>query len=407
MSKSRRRRLNIKGVLRLIIIFAGVGAGIYLLVVGNFSKTELTYNLTYDTIDVKDDYRALVIRKEFLLKSSSSGTVTQVADDGERVKRNQRIVDMTKTEEIQVADLVVSVDNNEEIAKYNIEQLETEISTLKVEIADLIHEKEYDAVEALAQELDAKIQRRQMMEEGVQEAIYNETEVGSGELDVGESQPIETPLSGILTYYIDGYESDLTFTEVMQIDLEEVINLNIEPYIASQGTVQKGDVICKIIDDEYYYLIIIVESGEQNHYDLSADLILKVGDEKITGYIAEVIPTSNKVAIAIKVETYIKDFYKDRFVDVSITQETHRGILIRSSSIVNTDNGVGVYVMDRYKKVSFKPIKVVVKQDDTVIVKEDAFYEFVDDKNTRIDTVGIADRVLVDGLKYQIENNLN
>jgi hypothetical protein len=92
---------------------------------------------------------------------------------------------------------------------------------------------------------------------------------------------------------------------------------------------------------------------------------------------------------------------------VSITQETHRGILIRSSSIVNTDNGVGVYVMDRYKKVSFKPIKVVVKQDDTVIVKEDAFYEFVDDKNTRIDTVGIADRVLVDGLKYQIENNLN
>jgi hypothetical protein len=132
---------------------------------------------------------------------------------------------------------MVSVDNTEEIAKYNIEQLETEISTLKAEIADLIHEKEYDAVEALAQELDAKIQRRQMMEEGVQEAIYNETEVGSGELEVGESQPIETPLSGILTYYVDGYESDLTFAEVMQIDLEEVINLNIEPYIASQGNI--------------------------------------------------------------------------------------------------------------------------------------------------------------------------
>jgi putative membrane fusion protein len=390
-----------------VIILLVVSAAVYLLVVGNFSNTEQTYNLTYDEINVEDHYKALIIRKEHMLISSGTGTLIQVANDGEKVKRNQRILDITKSENLNAQGLTVTVEDNAEIAKYNIEQLEVEIADLKIEIADLIHEKNYDPIQAIAQELDSKIKRRKMMIEGVMEETYNETEVGSGELEVGESESLETPLSGILTYYVDGYENELTFAEVMQLDLEEVIKLDIEPYVATQGVIRPGDVMAKIIDDDYYYLIILVDQGDQNMYDLSEDLVLEVGSQEISGYITEVIPTSNQVAIVIKVDTYLDGFYKKRFVDVKITQETHNGLVIKSSSIVNTDEGIGVYVMDRYKKVSFKPIKVVVHQDDTVIVKEDVFYQFIDGKNTRIDTVGISDRVLLDGMKYQYDNNLN
>ena len=135
---------------------------------------------------------------------------------------------------------------------------------------------------------------------------------------------------------------------------------------------------------------------------LSEDLVINVGSQQVKGFIAELIPTETKVAVAIKVESYIDDFYKNRFVDISITQETHRGLTIKTSSLVkNEANEWGVYVIDKYKNVSFKPVKIIVHQGDTAIVKEDAFYEFVEGKNVRIDTVGFFDEVLVHGEKYQ------
>lgn len=400
-SKRRKRRVRIKGILRLLVIIGVVVFAIYMLVKGNFSKEDLTYLLEYDEIHVEDTYKAIIVRKEHILKSSTSGTIVQVADDGERVKTYQRILDITKSDAIEADGLVVSVTNDAEITKYNIEQIDGEIENLKLEIASLIQSKSYDTIKTLASELEAKIERRRMMEEGVSEETYNETQVGSGELEIGESQPIETPLSGILTYYVDGYENQLTYADVMQIDLEEVLTLDIQPYLATQGIVQSGDPICKIIDDDYYYMIILVEPGDQNLYDISEDMVLEIGTERVNGYIAEIIPTSNKVAIAIKVETYVKNFYKDRFADVKITQETHNGLVVKLSSIVTIDDQVGVLVVDRYKEVSFKPIKIVVAQDDSVIVKEGAYYEIIDGKNTRIDTVGVSDRVILNGQNYQ------
>jgi len=402
MAKTRRRRrIKIKGVLRLLVLVIAIGFGIYLIIDGNFSKEDPTYVLEYDEIDIRQSFKAIVVRKEHVLKSSSSGTLVQIADDGEKVKRSQRIMDITKSAEEEVEGLVASVVNETEITRYNLDQIDGEITELKKEIADLIHKKDYDAVGSLSLELEAKIERRRMMEDGALEETYNETEVGGGELAVGESQPIETPLAGILTYHIDGYEQELTYAEVMQIDLEEILNLDIQARPAAQSSVQSGDILCKIIDDSYYYLIILVERGEQNLYDISEDLILEVGNQKVSGYIAEMIPTTSKVAIAIKVESYIEDFYKKRFLDVAITQDTHNGLIVKSSSIVTIDGQVGVLVVDRYKNISFKPVKVIVRQGDTVVVKEDAFYEFVDGKNTRIDTVGLSDKVLVNGANYQ------
>lgn len=344
----------------------------------------------------------MILRKEHILKSSSSGTVVQVANDGERVKRNQRIMDISKDESIEVVSSeVVSAQTSIEIEKYNMQQVESEIETLKSEISEKIHMKSYDEIKSLSLELEAKIQRRLLMEEGISDETYNESEVGSGELTIGESAPIQTPLAGILTYYIDGYETDLTYANIINIALDDVMSLSIPPYIASQGIVQSGDALCKIIDDEYYYLIILVDPGDQNLYDLSEDLVINVGTQTVKGFIAELIPTESKVAVAIKVESYIDNFYKDRFVDISITQETHRGLTIKTSSLVKDENNQwGVYIVDKYKKVSFKPVKIIVHQGDTAIVKEDAFYEFVDDKNVRIDTVGFFDQVLVHGEKY-------
>lgn len=402
-SRRRKKRIRLKGIIRLFVIVTVVILVIYLLIKGNFSKEEVSYALSYDEINVRDNYRALILRNEHILKSSSSGTVVQVAADGERVKRNQRIMDISKDDTIQVMSVEGMVKQSSvEIKKYNIEQVASEIEVLKADISEKIHSRSYDDIKLLSMELEAKIQRRLLMEEGISDDTYNESEVGTGELAIGESAPIQTPLSGILTYFIDGYETELTFANVINLALDDVMALDILPYIATQGSVQQGDPLCKIINDDYYYLIILVDHGNQNLYDLSEDLLINVGGQTVKGYIAELIPTESKIAVAIKVESYIDGFYKNRFVDISITQETHRGLTIKTSSLVkNEQNKWGVYVIDKYKNVSFKPVKIIVHQGDTAIVKEDAFYEFVGGDNIRIDTVGFFDQVLVHGEKYQ------
>lgn len=401
MAKSRRKKkVKIQGVLRLAAILGIFGFAVYMLIVGNFGKADLTYTLEYDTVHVKDTYKTILIRKELLLKSANTGTVLQVANDGERVKRDQRIMEITKTEDTKQEALTFEAKADSAIELVDLEQLDLEIKTLKTEIAGLIQAKSYDMIHLLSDDLDSKIKRKKMMIEGVSEETYDEIELGDP-MVVGETQKLNTPTSGILTYFIDGYEADLTYANMRQIDLETMFNSQFETYQNAGGLVKQGETLGKIIDDDYYYMIFLVEKGEQNYFDLSQDVVLEVGSEKVDGFIFDVFPTQNKAAIVIKVESYIKDFHKFRFVDVSITQDTHKGLIVKSSSLVYSENGVGVHVVDKYNEVSFVPIKVIAEYGDTVIVKEDAFYEFIDGSNTMVETVGVSDKVLVEGMKYQ------
>lgn len=408
IQRKRKKKNRIKRIMRLIIISAIVVISLIKLVQWNFFTEEITYSLEYGEITIEDDYRALVIRKELILTSNSSGEITEIAKEGEKIKKNQRILDIKNTDLLTVGEdsetlsTDLNIPESVEIVDLTIEQIDGEIRALKEDIATKIHNNEFKDVQDLSESLKFKIDRRRLMSEKSDDVVssYSENEVGSGSLSMGESESIYSPESGILTYYIDDYEDDLTYERVIYLEYSQFDMLKIEPYKATSSIVKAGDKICKIIDDSSWYLVIVVDKGNQNQFDVNRELEVSIGDRVIKGYIEEIFPTSDRVALAIKFIETVDNFYKDRFLNVKITQESFKGLKINNTSLAKLNDEIGVFVVDKYKNIIFKPVKIIKKDGSSSIIKEDAFYEFIDGENVRIDTVSIYDRVVIDSEGY-------
>ncbi len=399
----RRKRVKKAGALRFLIIVALITYAIVKLVQWNFAKEDITYSLEYGDFFIEDDYRALVIRKELILTAGTSGELTQVANEGEKVKKNQRILVISKSDNLTAETITENLTTdtekkNVEILSLTVEKVQEEIAFLKEEIADKISKKDYESINSLAEDLKLNIEKSKLMIEknAKEESSYSESEVATENLEIGESVSIEANEAGILTYYIDGYESELTYKNVISLEYSQIEALDIEPDVSQSYIVKAGDPICKIVDDSSWYIIIVVKKGKQNNYDINKELEVQFGSRKLTGYIEEIFPTSGRVAIAIKFEETVENFYRDRFMDVKITQGSYDGLKIKKSSLVSTEEGFGVYVVDKLKKVSFKPVSIIQYGSDYAIVREGAFYEIIDGDNTRIDTVSVYDRVIID-----------
>lgn len=400
--KKKKRKIKWKNIIKSTLIFTLIIFFIIKLIIWNSNDEELTYSLEYGEILVEDEYRALVIRKELVLTSNTSGYVTQIVDDGEKIKKNQRIIDITNSDVIITSSTEVNENEIVEIKTIDKSKVEMEIALLKEDIASKVKSGDYSELATLSEELKLKIENLEIIknDKNLEESSYSETSVGSGSLGTEESESIYAPKSGIFTYYLDGYEDDFTYERVIYLEYDQIQNLDIKPVLGSDNIIEAGDKICKIIDDSSWYIIVVVERGDQNNYDLNSELEVTIGDRVISGYIEEIFPTSTRVAIAIKFEENIEDFYKKRFLDVKISQNSFKGLKINNSSIVRIDGRYGVYVVDKYNKVIFRPIKILYHDGEFAVVKKDAFYEVVEDENIKIETVSIYDRVIIDSYGF-------
>lgn len=403
MSKvPRKRKVNIKGILRLLVLIIIIGFSIYKFVEWNFNREDVTYNLEIGDINFQNNYQALIIRKEIVLTSSTSGHILQVANEGEKVKRNQRVMEISKTDMAENPAVQTASENETiEIVSLNIDQLDEEVNRLTKEIAKHIEVKNYGMIDELSVELALKIDQRKRLLESNISPVTTETSVGNGELALGEKEIIKAKEAGILTYYIDGYEDDFTYEKVLSLNFDQVASLDIEPYLATGNYVESGDILCKIIDDSNYYLVIIVPPSDQNLFDSNQSIEVSVGDRNIRGTIAEILPAGKQIAIAIRVDEYIENFYKERMVNVSLKQRSQKGLLIHKTSLIKSGDAIGVYVVDKLGKVSFKPVKVVSYSGEQMVVKQDSFYETIDGEIKRIETVGLSDEVVIHAENYE------
>lgn len=395
---AKKRRIRWKNLFTLIIIVALFIYVVFKFIQVSFMTESPTYNLSVGEIHFKDDYKALIIRNELILTSNTTGKITQVSNEGEKVKSNQRLLDITG---IEALDDMSDAPEVQMIVPLSMEDIDQSIDQLKKDIASNLRNENFEEVHQLSETLALKIEQRRLISETEDVTSTTINSVGNKDLGVGESQSIYAPQTGLLTYYIDGYEDDFTYDKIFNIPYDQIEQLVIEPFVSAPNTVVEGEILCKIVDDSSYYLILYTEPGAQNKYDIYNDLIITTASKEVTGSIEHIAAAGDKVAIAVKLDEYIDGFYKNRFIDVSVTQETYYGLTIQTSSLVKYEDGFGVLVVDKLDKVIFKPVEIVVHNGDTAIVKENFFYRVIEDKNERVDSVSRYDKVLLDGTAYQ------
>lgn len=229
------------------------------------------------------------------------------------------------------------------------------------------------------------------MEEG--EHIRSTSEV----MKVGRrAYQAETP--GILSYFVDGYETYFIKDNIQNITRKEVDKMDLEPKDTRLEEVTKGDPLFKITNDKEWYMIYWLSPEDSKHYSEGAfvDVILEE-EKEISARVVNIYAQGDDNMIVLKTYDYYPDLAKKRTVNAEVVTVDETGLLVEQESIVTVDGNPGVYVKQLNGDYKFVRVKILTLVDENAIVASDTFNEMVGDLMNQVKTIKLYDEVLKNG----------
>ena len=196
---------------------------------------------------------------------------------------------------------------------------------------------------------------------------------------------------GILTYHMDGLESNLTPANMKEKSTGYFRRLSSASRSLKTTTVTRGDPVFKIVDRSGWYLVCFVPKTHQERYSKGQKVSLYVGEEQIMGTIRGVKVKGRKCRLIIRSDYYFDGFLTERKCDLKVVTSDVMGLLIDNSSITKKKGQTGVYVRQKTGEYQFTPISVYATDGEKSAIAEGYFF---DEEGNPVNTVKNYDEVL-------------
>lgn len=219
---------------------------------------------------------------------------------------------------------------------------------------------------------------------------------GSSVVTVAGSQQYNEK-KGIVSYFYDGYENKLTSESMTTLTAGFLSEYKESAGVqdAASGTVEAGDVIFKIIDNNRWYLICWLDEDKSSIFQQGQNVTVDFGDGSQTVMeVMSVAKQEDEIQIIFSCNRNYEDFDKYRIKECTIISSSRSGIILNSDSIVEKDGVKGVYVVDKFNNANFTPVRILSSQGDKTVVEKNYFY---DEKGKSVQTVKNYDEILKDG----------
>ena len=342
MRRIKNSRLFILGVF-IYILYKGI-----MLLIG-LNTSVLTLN--NDNYTMKTKVKAIVIRDEYLIKSDTSGTLSLIVNENEKVQKSQKVATIYNN--------YVDSSINEEI--YNLTE---EIKTI---------EKDNNSFQTGI--LAAKKEQLKILEDKVKNNSTN----------------YYTNISGVISYKYDNNEDKYNTNNLSSItkdDIEKATN----NYISASDnnkTIKPDEVIGRVIDDNEIYIAFVSEDNEL--FNEGDNVKIEMKKELINGEIYKKYKKKNYFITVVKITQQNIGIYDTREEEFDIIYNQMEALRIPRQSIVTEDNKQGVYVInEESNKPEFVELKGISFEDDEYI-----YIDFRSNEKSGVDTVNLHDRIIL------------
>ena len=352
MKKIKRSKVLILGVFIYLIFQIGL---VFI------SRTTETIALESEKLNAKITTKGLFIREEYLIKSNEKGIIEKLYDEGQKIKKSQKIAYIYKDNKINKINL-------------EIQNLNKEINDLKIELQNNSNK--------LSEEV-AKIQLKTKQEQ--KKILKTQKEKTTSYL--------KTDISGIISYKFDGNEKKYNFENLGKITKEDIEN-TINDYndtVKNNNIVKEGTPVARIINNYVTYLAICVSEKESNHFSIGNNIKISFNDKEIDGKVYKIYQNKSDIVIIFKIDNQNVGIYDTRVEEFDIIYKQIEGFKIPKSSIKIVDNKKGVYVVnDQTQDIEFVELKGIEYENDEFV--------FIDYYNSNIDgikTVSLYDEIIL------------
>ena len=204
--------------------------------------------------------------------------------------------------------------------------------------------------------------------------------------DVLAVQGYAVETGGLVSYYVDGLESELTLKKALSSKESYFTGLSQDNVLAIPQSVPAGYPAFKLMSNGYWYLVAYVDEDRADRYreggyvyvsfdpDAEHNLALDgVGEVEMMVYDKK--KQGDRVRLILETGKFFEELGQLRVANVRITSSSIHGLILEADSLVEVDGVTGVYVMDKKGKYAFTPVKVLDEDGGKVVVADSYFYD--------------------------------
>ena len=211
------------------------------------------------------------------------------------------------------------------------------------------------------------------------------------------SEYVTAPISGIVSYRVDGLENVLNTKDFSSINKKFLNGLNIKTGQVIAASEEKG----KIINNFECFIAVSLNSENAKQAQIDEEIIIRLPNGKeINAEIVSVENDENSVTLILKIQDYVEELTSYRKISFDIIWWSKSGLKVPNSSIAY-ENDLAYVVRDRagyYEKIY---VQVLKQNEKYAIVSnyssndlEELGYdsEFISNKNSIV----LYDEIVVD-----------
>ena len=367
--------INLK---RLIIVIIALISTIYIIfAILWLNKDEAeTIFVEQGTIHQEETIIGYIIRNEKVIQNEEyQNGIIHIADEGEKVYKNEAIFQYYSDEAKELSNQIVALDfqiqeklKTENITanadiklietqiEDNLEKLKTlknvqEITEYNKTVKNLFERKisTLGGINGASDELKQLIKQRN----NIDNQIRNSTKY------------LTAPMSGIVSYRIDGLEEELNINEFSKYTTEYLEKLNLKSGKIIASSAQAG----KVIDNFTYYIASSMKSEEAMSAKVGDKIKIRLStNDEIQARIAQINEEDGRRVLILKLDRMIEKLINYRKISFDIIWSSDSGLKVPNKAIAKDKNGLSYLIRNRSGYLSKLIVKVVNSSENYSII---------------------------------------
>ncbi len=358
-----------------------------------------------------------IIRQETVLQGENyKNGMEQIVYEGSKVAKGESIFryysngEENLKEKIKTLDLKIQEaieNNNELLPSPDIKLLDSQISEKLSNINKL---NNIQSIQETKKNIDSYIKKKAQIAGSLSpsgsylQKLINERSGYENELNSG-SEYIKSPISGIVSYRVDGLEEILTTNDFSKYNKEFLSNLNLKTGQIISTSNETG----KIVNNFISYIAYTTRSEEANSAEIGDEVKITLPSSKIVDAKIEYITKENdaEVTIILSFTQGIDELLLYRKINFDIIWWDCSGYKVANSAII-TENNLNYVIRTKAGYLEKVLIKVIKKGEDYSIVTNYSTSQLKDlevSKNAKT-SIMLYDEVILEPTQEQL-NDIN
>ena len=390
-----RKRLILLFCITLVILFIIIY--VFPNVTGALKKTEI---IEYGSLQVTDQVTAFFVRSERVYFANKPGNIQYYVREGEQVRKGVKVLDISlgaqedkESSYQKIMERISRFNGGESIFSDDIKKIGAQIIKLEEERGIALNEGETDRASKLEQQIQRLNQKKEYIQATDQAAraeIIKQNKSVNGADMVSEDYISDT--NGVISYYIDGYESEFTPENMALLSREKIQNMTFNVQNLARDTTLTKEPLYKVVDNKKWYIVFWVAPENIVKYEKEKPVAINLPLGQVEGEIYDIVDDKGEWLVILEFNRYYEEFAQIRKMEAEVVTSDYTGLTIRNESITSKDGQPGVYVKAKSGEYIFKPVKIITSDGEWSLVEISFFY--TDNGATKVETVNIYDEIL-------------